>query len=68
MMFGRKGGEQALTKAIKEKFKLMKKPRGYAIWSICDLAIKVAMQILAGKVMRKCHVDEVPTPIVALIA
>lgn len=26
LMFGEKGGEQALTKAMKEKFKLVKKP------------------------------------------
>jgi len=68
MMFGEKGGEQALTEAMKEKFKLVKKPWGYAISSISDPTVKVAMQILVGKVMRKCRADEVPTPIVALAA
>ena len=59
MIFGRKGGEQALAKAMKEKFKLMKNPRDYAISSICDPAVKVARQILVGNVMQKCRVDEV---------
>ena len=27
--------------------------------------VRVATQILLGKVMRKCRVDEVPTPVVA---
>ena len=43
MIFGGKGGEQVLTESMKEKFKLVKKPREYAISSICDLTMKVAM-------------------------
>ena len=68
MIFGRKCGEQALAEAMKEKFTLVKKPLGYAISSINDLVVKVATQILARKVMRKCHADEVSAPIVALAA
>jgi len=68
MMFGGKGGEQALVEVMKEKFNLMKKLRGYAISSICNLAVKVATQILAGKVMRKCRVGEMPTLVISLIA
>lgn len=48
---GGKGGELALAKSMKEKFKLVKKSCGYVISSICDPAMKVATQILAGKVM-----------------
>ena len=66
MMFGGKGGVQALAEAMKEKFKLMKKRRGYAISSICDPMVKVATQILVGKFIRKCHVDEVPALVIAL--
>lgn len=33
---------------------------------ISNNAIRVATQILAGKAMRKCCVDEVPAPLVAL--
>lgn len=53
---------------MKEKFKFIKKLRGYAIASIYDPTIKVAMQILTGKMMRKCRVDEVSAPVVALPA
>lgn len=68
MMFGRKDGEQAIIEAMKEKFTFVKKPQGYAISGICDLVIKVATQIFAGKVMRKCCTDEVPTLVVTLAA
>ena len=34
MIFGGKGGELALTKSMKEKFKLVKKSRGYVISNI----------------------------------
>jgi len=51
---------------MKEKFKLVKKLHGYAISNIYDIYLKVVMQILVGKVMRKYCADEVPTPIVML--
>lgn len=53
IMFGGRGGEQTFMEAMKNKFKLMKKRRGYSISSICDPAVKVATQILARKFMRK---------------
>ena len=58
----------ALTEAMKKKFKLEKKKRGYAISSINNRAVKVATQILVGKVMRKCRADEVTMLVVALAA
>lgn len=48
------------------KIKLVKNPCEYTLSSICDLAVKVATQILAGKLMRKCRADEVLVPVVAL--
>lgn len=53
---------------MKEKCRLVKEPRGYAISSIYDPTVKVATQILVGKVMRKCHADEMLVPVVALAA
>lgn len=50
------------------KFKLENKKRGYAISSINNLVVKVATLILAGKLMQKCHADEVPVLVVALAA
>lgn len=43
MIFGNKGGEQALAESMKNKFKLVKKLHGCAISSICDPIMKVAM-------------------------
>jgi len=51
MIFGGKVGKLALTKAKKKKFGLVKKLCSYGITSILDPAVKVAKQILEGKVM-----------------
>lgn len=61
-----KSDDLAIAEAMKKKFKLENKKRGYAISSINNAAVKVTMQILAGKVMRKCRTNEVPTLVVAL--
>lgn len=51
MIFRGKGDEQALAESMKEKFKLVNKPHGYAISGIYDPTVKVEVHILAGKVM-----------------
>ena len=51
---------------MKTKYKLEKKKRGYAITSIKEKGVCVATQLLAEKFMRKCHVDELPAPMVML--
>lgn len=56
----------AIAEAIKKKYKLVRKKTGYAISSISYKAVKVVTQILASKVMRKCHIDKVPAPVVTL--
>ncbi len=61
-------GKRDLAEKMKDKFKLVKKPCGYSITLIIDPMVKVATQILASKVMRKCRADEVPTPMVSLAA
>ena len=68
MMFGGKAGKLSLTEAMKKKFGLVKKQCGYAITSISDPTVKVATKILTRKVMRTCHTNEVPTPVVSLVA
>jgi len=45
---------------------LEKKKRGYTISNIKDKGVRVATKLLARKVLRKCHADEVPTLVVAL--
>lgn len=64
--FGGKTGKCNLTERMKDKFKLPKKLHSYSIYSITDPAVNVATQILAGKIMRKCHADEVSAPVVSL--
>jgi len=61
-----KGSDLSLAEAMKTKYKLEKKNRGYAISSIKDKGVRVATQLLDRKVMRKCHADEVPMLVVAL--
>lgn len=56
----------ALAEAMKKKFKLEKKKRAYAISNINNPAVKVATQILARKVMRKCHVYEMHALVIVL--
>ena len=61
-----KGSDLAIAEAMKKKYKMEKKKRGYTISNINENAVHVATQILAGKFMRKCRTDEVPTLMVAL--
>lgn len=65
-MIVRKSSDLALTEAMKKKYKLEKKKRGYAISSIKNKGVRVTTQLLAGKVMRKCCGDEVQALVVAL--
>jgi len=66
MMIVGKSSDLALVDAMKKKYMLEKKRRGYAITSIKDKGVHVATQILASKVMRKCHSNEVLALIVVL--
>lgn len=66
--FGGKTSEHELVEKMKDKFKLVKKSRGYSITSINDPTVEVAMQILVAKVMRKCRTDKVSAPVVLLVA
>ena len=68
MEIGKKTGEHKVAIRMKDKFKLTKKPFEYLISCITNLMDKVNAQILAGRIMRKCHVDEVPTLVVSLAA
>jgi len=65
-MIAGKSSDLALTEAMKEKYKQEKNKSGYAISSIKDKGVRVTTQLLASKVMRKFHTNEVPTPVVAL--
>jgi len=62
-----KSDDLAIVETMKKSFKLEKNKRGYVISHINNTAVKVMMQILAGKLMRKCRVDEMPMLVVALV-
>lgn len=49
------------------KYKLEKRKRGYVIASIKDKGVHVATQLLASKLMSKCHADKVPASVIALV-
>ena len=61
-----KGSDLALAEAMKMKYKLEKKKRGYTISNIKKKVVRIPTQILAGKVMRKYHTNEAPTLVIAL--
>lgn len=61
-----KSKDLVLAEAMKKKCELEKKKRGYAINNIKDKGVRIATQLLAEKVMRKCCEDEVPEWVVAL--
>lgn len=51
---------------MKKEFELVKNMHSCSITSINDPAMQISTQILARKVMRKCHVYEVLVPVVSL--
>jgi len=53
---------------MKKKFEVIKKPCEYSITSINDPIVKLATLILADKVMRKCHANEIPMPVISFSA
>lgn len=66
--FGGKMSERDLIEKMKDKFKLMKKLLRYSITFIIDPMVKISMQILVGKVMRKFCMDKVPVIMISLAA
>lgn len=61
-----KNKEKETTQMMKEMFRLVNKSRGYNINSIYDQGVCFVAHILAGKIMRKCRANEVPTAVVSL--
>jgi len=63
-----KSQEKKLADQMKSDFRLVKKLCDYAISSISDGVVQFTTQILVGKIMRKCHADEVLVPMVSRVA
>ena len=53
---------------MKKEYDLIRKPRGFLISSINDQSMHFSTDILAGKIIRSCWVDEVPMVVVSLAA
>ena len=66
-MIAGKSSDLDLAEAMKKKYKLEKNKRGYVISNVKDKGVRVAIQLVVGKVMRKFHADEVPASVVALV-
>lgn len=64
--FGGKIKEKELTDKMKTEYGLVRKSHGYSIHSIVDPMVWFATQILVGKVIRKCCVDEVSVLVISL--
>lgn len=60
--------ETKFIERMKTKFRLVKGKCGYSIRSIIDQVVQFAVHILIEKVMRKCCADEMPTPVISLVA
>lgn len=52
---------------MKAKYKLEKRKKGYIIASIKEKGVRIATQLLAAKLVRKCHADEVSASLIALM-
>jgi len=66
--FGGKTKERKLVNQMKSEFGLVDKSHRYLIHSIIEKVLQFAAQILACKIIRKCHADEVPTQVISLAA
>ena len=66
MAIAEKNNDLALAEAINARYKLENKKKGYAIASIKEKGVYVATQLLASKLMRKCHIDKLPVSVIAL--
>lgn len=60
--------EKKLAYEMKNDYDIVKKSWGYDISSINDEAVCFYASILARKIMKKCQVDEVLTPVVSLVS
>jgi len=61
-----KSSDLALAEAMKAKYKLEKRKQAYTITSIKDQGVRITTWLLAGKLTRKFHVDEVLASVIAL--
>jgi hypothetical protein len=63
-LFTDKTHEKELAERMKEKYDTHRGARGLDVVSINDDSVRFVMQVLACKLLRKCHRDQVPTGVI----
>ena len=63
-----KSQHKTIPKEMKKQYNIVKKSRGYEISSLNDPAVHFSACTLARNIMRKCHANKVPAPVVSLVA
>ena len=53
---------------MKQDYGLLKGSRGYSINSITNRSVQFYVHIFAGKIIWKCHIEEVSAPVVYFLA
>jgi hypothetical protein len=68
MFLEEKTKEKELVEEMKKKYSTERGSRGIIIWRISDVATRMATEIMACKLLRKCRKEEVSTRVVASAA
>jgi hypothetical protein len=64
-LFTDKTQEKSLAERMKEKYGTFRGAHGLDVASINDDTVRFATQVLACKLLRKCHKDQVPAGVIA---
>jgi len=65
VFIGKMKDKQSAQKINKE-YKVTKLGKGYDVKSIQDERVSFATQLLAAKLLQKCHHNQVPAPVISL--
>ena len=65
-LFTNKAGEKALSKTMKDKFYTFRGERWLYVENISDDVVQFLTQVLACKLLRKYHKDEVSATVIAV--
>jgi hypothetical protein len=64
LLFVDKKNDKTLSESMREKFHTVRGVRRLDVPSICDPTIRIVMQALACKLLRKCRKDQVPIGVI----
>jgi hypothetical protein len=63
-----KSKEKALEEEMKKKYGVARRTRGIMIKQINNISTQLGTKILSYKLLRKCHKEEVPAGVIAVVA